>query len=131
VFPVFIEQKNKEPLAMAALWSEWVNPENGGVVNSFSIVTTEGNDIMGKIHNNPKLNGPRMPLMLFAAMEEKWLASEQDFEQEIKLIVKSASDVQLHAYSVGKLRGKNYAGNITSISDEVKYKELETLIKYF
>tara|TARA_R110000744_G_scaffold4777_4_gene17019 strand:- start:1404 stop:2177 length:774 start_codon:yes stop_codon:yes gene_type:complete len=130
VFPVFIQQKNKEPLAMAALWSEWVNPENGGVVNSFSIVTTEGNDIMGKIHNNPKLNGPRMPLMLQAEMEEQWLAVKQDFEHDLKTIVKSANEVQLHAYSVGKLRGKKYVGNIASISDEVKYKELETLEKY-
>ncbi|MEH6514089.1 SOS response-associated peptidase [Maribacter arcticus] len=131
VYPFFIQQKNKEPLAMAALWSEWVNHENGGVVNSFSIVTTEGNDIMSKIHNNPKLNGPRMPLMLLTEMEEQWLASKQDFEHDLKSIVKSGSDVQLHAYSVGKLRGKSYAGNVASISDEIKYKELETLEKYF
>ena len=65
-----------------------------------------------------------MPLMLLTEMEEQWLASKQDFEHDLKSIVKSGSDVQLHAYSVGKLRGKSYAGNVASISDEVAYKEL-------
>jgi putative SOS response-associated peptidase YedK len=125
VFPFFVRSKKNEPLALAALWSAWTNPDNGGVLNSFSIVTTRGNDMMSKIHNNPKLEEPRMPFILSNDMEEKWLASIKDFENELKLLLTSCPNVDLKAHTVGKLRGKSYVGNLASITDEVKYEELE------
>lgn len=125
VYPFFIHRKDNEPLALAALWSEWVNPDNGGVIHSFSIVTTKGNSMMSKIHNNPKLKEPRMPLMLSSETEEMWLDSNQDFEKELKSILESDTYVALDAHTVRKLRGKNYVGNVASISDEIQYKELE------
>ncbi|MDF4202189.1 SOS response-associated peptidase [Maribacter sp. SA7] len=124
-YPFFIHRKNNEPLALAALWSEWIHPEHGGTINSFSIVTTVGNGMMAKIHNNPKLKEPRMPLMLGENMEEQWLTSSADFEKELEGLLSSNNHVALQAHTVGKLRGKNYAGNIESIAQEVVYKELE------
>tara|TARA_R110002050_G_scaffold291157_1_gene445399 strand:+ start:615 stop:1388 length:774 start_codon:yes stop_codon:yes gene_type:complete len=125
VYPFFIQRTNNEPLALAALWSEWINPDDGGIIKSFSIVTTKGNTVMSKIHNNPKLNEPRMPLMLSDAMEEQWLTSSNDFENEIEELLSVDNEVVLNTYTVGKLRGKNYIGNVISVSDEVVYKELE------
>ncbi|WP_405410359.1 SOS response-associated peptidase [Maribacter sp. Asnod1-A12] len=124
-YPYFIHRKNNEPLALAALWSEWIHPEHGGIVNSFSIVTTLGNGLMAKIHNNPKLKEPRMPLMLSEDVEEQWLSQNTDFEQELTALLNRENDVELQAHTVGKLRGKTYAGNVASIADEVKYPELE------
>ena len=124
-YPFFIHRKNNEPIALAALWSEWIHPEHGGIINSFSIVTTKGNGMMAKIHNNPKLKEPRMPLMLAEGMEEHWLTSSADFEKELKVLLSSNNNVALQAHTVGKLRGKSYAGNIESIAQEVVYKELE------
>lgn len=111
---------------MAALWSEWIDPEHGGTIHSFSIVTTVGNGMMAKIHNNPKLKEPRMPLILSDDMEEQWLSSHSDFEKELKELLNRNDKVELEAHTVGKLRGKNYAGNTASIANEVKYMELET-----
>ncbi|TLP75441.1 SOS response-associated peptidase [Maribacter sp. ACAM166] len=128
VYPFFIKQKNKEPLALAALWSEWINPQHGGAIKSFSIVTTIGNEIMGKIHNNPKLNEPRMPLILAEDMESQWLAVNDTIENELKLLVKNHSSVVLKAHTVSKLRGKSYSGNVSEISDYVKYKELALIV---
>lgn len=130
-YPFFIHRKNNEPLALAALWSNWVNPEDGGIINSFSVVTTVGNGMMAKIHNNPKLKEPRMPLMLSDDMEEQWLASTLDFEGELKGLLTTNDNIELQAHTVGKLRGKKYEGNIASISDEVVYKELEPEILNF
>lgn len=127
VYPFFIQSKKNEPLALAALWSTWTNPENGGVINSFSIVTTKGNDMMSKIHNNPKLKEPRMPLILSGEMEEHWLSLNKDFENELDSILNSSKNVELNAHTVSRLRGKSYQGNLASISDEVRYKELEYL----
>jgi len=125
VYPFFVQQKNKEPLALAALWSEWINPQHGGLIKSFSIVTTIGNELMGKIHNNPKLNEPRMPLILSKEMESQWLAANEHIKNELKSMIQDYSAVTLNAYPVRQLRGKNYAGNVSGISNEVKYKELE------
>ena len=124
-YPFFIHRKNNEPLALAALWSEWIHPEHGGIINSFSIVTTKGNGMMAKIHNNPKLKEPRMPLMLSEDLEEQWLSQNTEFEQELTALLNRENDVELQAHTVGKLRGKTYAGNVASIADEVKYPELE------
>ncbi|TDT47132.1 putative SOS response-associated peptidase YedK [Maribacter spongiicola] len=124
-YPFFIHRKNNQPLALAALWSEWIHPEHGGTIKSFSIVTTVGNGMMSKIHNNAKLKEPRMPLMLSEDLEEQWLSSNADFEKELTTLLNNDNDLELKAHTVGKLRGKNYAGNIASISDEVVYTELE------
>jgi len=125
-YPFFIHRKSNEPIALAALWSEWIHPEHGGTIHSFSIVTTVGNGMMAKIHNNPKLKEPRMPLILSDDREEQWLSSHSDFEKELKELLNRNDKVELEAHTVGKLRGKNYAGNTASITDEVKYMELET-----
>ena len=125
-YPFYIHRKNNQPIALAALWSKWVNPEDGGVINSFSVVTTIGNGLMAKIHNNPKLKEPRMPLMLSENMEEQWLTSALDFDKELKELLTENGTIELQAHTVGKLRGKSYEGNVASISDEVIYKELET-----
>ncbi|SIQ29092.1 SOS response-associated peptidase [Maribacter ulvicola] len=125
-YPFFIHRKDKQPLALAALWSKWIHPEHGGTMNSFSIVTTTGNGMMAKIHNNPKLQEPRMPLMLSKDMEEQWLSQNVDFEKELPALFNTDNNVELQAHTVGKLRGKTYGGNIASISDEVVYTELES-----
>ena len=55
-----IRPKEQEIFAFAGIYSTWKNPENGSLINSYSILTTEANEIMGEIHNNKK----RMPVVL-------------------------------------------------------------------
>jgi putative SOS response-associated peptidase YedK len=125
-YPFYIYRKDKLPMALAGLWSEWKNPDTGGIINTFSIVTTTGNAIMAKIHNNPKLEEPRMPVILPKALEDRWLHSIED-ELDIKAIkelIKQYPEDELQAHTVAKLRGKEYAGNIETIADEVVYGEM-------
>lgn len=128
-YPFYIYRKDKNPMALAGLYSEWSNPEKGGVINTFSIVTTSGNSMMAKIHNNPKLKGPRMPVILPSQLEDKWLEpinDELDIQQ-IKELVREYPQDELLAHTVAKLRGKESPGNIPTISDPVAYKELDFL----
>ena len=57
-YPYYIHQKNDSPMIFAGLWSEWADRETGELWTTFSIVTTAGNPLLARIHNNPKLNGP-------------------------------------------------------------------------
>ncbi len=125
-YPFYIFQKDNKPLALAGLWSEWKDPENGGIINTFSIVTTTGNKKMAKIHNNPKLKEPRMPVILPQELEDKWLQTIED-ELDIKAIqelIKEYPEDELEAYTVHRLRGKEYMGNVPSISEKFVYDEL-------
>lgn len=68
-YPYFITLKGEEPFFMAGLYESWTNRETGEVVQTFSILTTEANELMGKIHNR-KL---RMPVILASGMAGQWL----------------------------------------------------------
>ena len=128
-YPYFISRKDQQPLAFAALWSDWQDPETAEWIRTFSIVTTEGNPMMARIHNNPKLKGPRMPLILPDELEDAWLAPVED-ELDIKALqelIRSYPEEALQAHTVGKLRGKEYRGNVAEISEAVRYPELEDL----
>lgn len=124
-YPFYIYKKDKTPMALAGLWSEWQN-EMGGITKSFSIVTTSANPIMAKIHNNPKLKEPRMPLIIPMELEENWLHPISDGLDKtlIQDLIKSYPDEEMIYYTVGKLRGKSYLGNVEEILEEVVYEEL-------
>lgn len=60
---------DNEPFAFAGLWSEWVDKSTGKIINTYTILTTEANELMSKIHNTKK----RMPVILSADNEQNWL----------------------------------------------------------
>ncbi len=126
-YPFFIQRKNKEPFVFACLWSEWDNYENGGKLTTFSIVTTKGNPMLAKIHNNPKLEGPRMPLILPSELEDKWLATvRDDFDiKQIRELIQEYPEEELEAFTVQRLRGKEYMGNVEATSEPFTYEELQ------
>ena len=128
-YPFYISRKDKQPMALAGLWSEWKNPITGGILNTFTIVTTKANALMAEIHNNPKLQEPRMPVILPTELEDKWLISIND-ELDIKAIeelIREYPEGELQGHTVAKLRGKEYPGNVKTISEKVIYKELESM----
>ncbi|MFM1877329.1 MAG: hypothetical protein RLZZ241_195 [Bacteroidota bacterium] len=124
-FPYYISRKDGEPLVLACLYSDWSNPETGNTKTTFSIVTTEGNSMMASIHNNPKLTGPRMPLILEESLADGWLQPSSPLLQEaLKNMMLPFPETNLQAYTVSRLRGKSYLGNVPEISLPVDYPEM-------
>lgn len=84
--------ENGELFAFAGLYSNWINKETGEVKDTFTIVTTEANELMSKIHNIKK----RMPIILKREDEEKWLSNlpikNVAFPYEVSLIAKEMSE---------------------------------------
>ncbi|SHJ37450.1 Putative SOS response-associated peptidase YedK [Hymenobacter daecheongensis DSM 21074] len=59
--------RNEQPFAFAGLWDEWADRETGEVLPTFTIITTEPNELMVQLHN-------RMPVLLpDRAAELAWL----------------------------------------------------------
>jgi putative SOS response-associated peptidase YedK len=77
--PVWVHVKTKEPFGLAALWGVWRKPD-GKEVESFTIITTEPNDLIQPIHN-------RIPVILRRDDEEEWLdASRTAFAKARSLL---------------------------------------------
>lgn len=64
-----IKPTEEEIFAFAGIWSEWTNPETGEKQKTYSIITTEANELMSEIHNTKK----RMPVILPKENEYDWL----------------------------------------------------------
>jgi putative SOS response-associated peptidase YedK len=60
---------NNDAFAFAGIWSEWLDPTTGEILNTYSILTTEATGLMAEIHNSKK----RMPIILTPEQEAAWL----------------------------------------------------------
>ncbi|SDL72078.1 Putative SOS response-associated peptidase YedK [Salinimicrobium catena] len=80
-----LEVQDQEIFAFAGIYSSWRNPNTDQLINSYSILTTEANELMSKIHNNKK----RMPVVLNKPDREKWISGAQisqfSFPYEVQL----------------------------------------------
>ena len=63
--PVLFQLRNRDPFAFAGLWDRWRQPD-GTLLYSFTIITTEPNELVRQIHN-------RMPAILLPEDEKGWL----------------------------------------------------------
>ena len=125
-YPFLIKKKNNEPFILAGLWSDWVDVDRGEIKNTFSIVTTKGNRLLEKIHNNPKLVGPRMPLILPEEIAENWIVPDLKDNIDIRYLqelIKPFPDGELESHTVSRLRGKQYLGNVEEVSKPFVYEE--------
>jgi len=123
-YPFFITRKDKLPLTLAGLWVNWLNKDTGETIKSFTIVTTKANDLLTKIHNNPKLKEPRMPFLLSDDLADDWLSTNEN-KDEITSLIQPYTVNELTAHTVRRLRGKADPGNVKEISDPFEYADLE------
>jgi putative SOS response-associated peptidase YedK len=114
-YPFIIYKKDETPINLGCLWSEWLDKSTGELFNSFSIVTTQANELMSKIHNNKK----RMPLILDDSQMDQWLHGD------VKELIKPWEEKDLKAHSVAPLRGKNAIGNVPEVTRQYNYPELQ------
>lgn len=93
-----ISLSNNELFAFAGIWDEWVDKKTGELVKSYSIITTEANELMAEIHNNKK----RMPIILTEENENRWLNGDDYLffkNPEINLIAsKEINETQLNLF---------------------------------
>ncbi len=91
--PYRILLKDKSPFAMAGIWDRWKDKE-GNVIQSFSIITTEPNELMEKIHT-------RMPVILPRACEKIWLGDTGP--DELASLLKPYPAEEMMAYPISHL----------------------------
>jgi putative SOS response-associated peptidase YedK len=123
-YPFIIRLKNEEPFSLAGIWDRWTDRETKEEIMSFSIVTTNANPLLEKIHNTKK----RMPVILKYGDEKKWLANEPDIE-EIKKFIVPYPESELEAYPVSNLISrKGIPHNVPEVLEKFEYDELKDLL---
>lgn len=69
--PYYISSADGEPFAFAALWENWKSKDSDDEIQSATLITTEANDFMARLHH-------RMPVVLSPATADRWLAGGDD-----------------------------------------------------
>jgi putative SOS response-associated peptidase YedK len=92
--PYYIRLKEREPFAFAGLWERW-RPEEGDLVESYTVITTDANELMTTIHN-------RMPVILAPEDYAIWLKSDASSDVLLHLLKPFPTD-PMEAYPVSTL----------------------------
>lgn len=121
-YPYYIYLKSKEPFAIAGIWDEWLNPDNKKKIKTVSIITTDANELVAKIHNIKQ----RMPVILNKFEERKWLGGLDD--NEIKSMLDPYPAKEMAAHTISKLiTSRGVDRNVPEVLEKFEYKSLEPI----
>jgi len=95
--PYYVYLEDERPFAFAGIYDRWADPETGEITSTFSIITTEANPMMAKIHNTKK----RMPVILPPEEEKAWL--DRDLPQQGVLeLLKPYDEAGMRAHTISR-----------------------------
>ena len=93
--PMWVHLKSREPFGLAGLWDVWRKPD-GKRVESFTIITTEPNELVRPIHN-------RMPVILRPEDEEQWLDASRTPFAKARSLLKPYPEELMDAHDVSPI----------------------------
>lgn len=80
--PHLVRVPGPRVFTLACIWDEWLDKESGELLRTFSVMTTQANDLMAYIHNSKK----RMPVIIQPENRRAWLTSEDRAEVETLML---------------------------------------------
>jgi putative SOS response-associated peptidase YedK len=92
---MWVHLKTKQPFVLAGLWDVRRKPD-GKKVESFTIITTEPNELIEPIHN-------RMPVILRPEDEEQWLDVARIAFAKARSVLKPYPAELMHAHDVSTI----------------------------
>lgn len=92
--PFYVYLKSRDPFGLAGLWDTWRQPD-GSLLESFTIITTEPNELMRTIHR-------RMPVILHRDDEERWLDCSATSFDNVQTLLKPFPANLMAAHEVSK-----------------------------
>ena len=105
------------------IWEKFTDLSSGEIVYTYSIITTEANELMSLVHNNKK----RMPLIIQPEKALNWL-DENLTEDEIKDFFQPFDTDKLKARPIRKINPRLEYENDPEIIVYYHYEELSHLI---
>lgn len=115
--PWYIYHEGNEIMSLAGLYDQWHDKTSGEIIKTFTIITTNANELMSEIHNSAK----RMPAILDRSNEEKWIDPSIPAEELKKILDPVPSEV-LRAHTISHLvNDKNANRNRPEVIMPYKY----------
>jgi putative SOS response-associated peptidase YedK len=96
--PWYISHTGNEIMSLAGLYDEWIENTTGELLNTFTIITTDANEMMAEIHNSAK----RMPAILDKNGESLWMNLTASQEDVLGLLKPSLPEI-LTAHTISPL----------------------------
>jgi putative SOS response-associated peptidase YedK len=119
-YPHYVHLEGASVFAFAGLYSHWTDKETGELFRTFTVITTDANPLMARIHNTKK----RMPVILPHDLWNTWLDPLLTREQIHDLLL-PCPDAGMSAYPISRLittRGADT--NVPEIREQALYPEL-------
>jgi putative SOS response-associated peptidase YedK len=120
--PWYIYHAGEEIMTLAGLYDEWVETGTGELYSTFTIITTDPNDLLAMIHNSTD----RMPAILDRESEKKWL--DLSFQSEALSFLTPYPEDNLKAHTISPLINRKTAGkNVPELIKPYTYGKQQLL----
>ncbi len=95
--PYYITRKDQNIFTFAGVWDQWISPDQSNSIQSCSIITTEANSFMTKIHC-------RMPVIISEQHQHDWLSTKQSSSHSelISSLLQQSDYSVMQSYVVSK-----------------------------
>lgn len=119
-YPHFIHLKNNPVFCFAGIYSDWTDKQTGEHLCTHSIITTEPNDMLRKIHNVKQ----RMPVIVPPNRYQEWLSPGLS-KDAIRSFFTAYPDAEMANHTISKLiTSRTQNSNVPEVLDAVSYPEL-------
>ncbi len=88
--PYFVSRKDGLPIPLGCVYNNWTDQSTGEVIRTVSIITTDANPFLAKIHND----GLRMPLIITPDKRDQWFNARTREEVTQLFTVYGGDDLQ-------------------------------------
>ena len=119
-YPHYVHLDGFDIFGFAGLYAHWTDKETGELLHTFTIITTDANPLMARIHNTKQ----RMPVILPKDQWQRWLEPSLTKEQMQQLLF-PCDDAQMKAYPISKrITTRGAETNVSEIKEPFTYPEL-------
>ena len=120
-YPHYIFMKNQELFCFGGIYANWTDRFTGELIQSFSILTTDANPMMEKIHNSKK----RMPVIIPSNDYEHWLDNNL-MPKDIQQFFKPFPESEMAYHTISKLiTSRVDNSNVPEVVEPCNYPELK------
>lgn len=119
-YPHYVYLDGSSVFGFAGLYAHWTDKETGEILHTFTVITTDANPLMARVHNTKQ----RMPVILPKQEWSHWLSPSLTKEQ-VQDMLKPCDDKGMKAYSISKLiTTRGAETNVPPIKEPFDYPEL-------
>ncbi|WP_128546161.1 SOS response-associated peptidase [Larkinella soli] len=121
-YPFYIHPRSQKIVSIAGLWDEWTDRDTGEVLQTYTLLTTEANPLLAKIHNTKR----RMPVLLTTEAEKAWLRNDLSEKETLAICADPYPDRELESYTITKrITARGEPTDVPEVLEPAAYPEMK------